>query len=287
MDKSYKFRLYPTKAQQEQIERTFGCCRFVYNRFLALGLERRKSDGSPMNFRSCLFGLKELRNTNDWLRLVNTAALKNSLNELCLNFNIAAEKANAAKNAEEASAADKSFPRMRLKKSTHQHYKVNRAWVNAEDQTARIPGLGAVPCRVSRKPEEQAFSANIYRLATGYYIVLNCADTEQHKLPKTGKSCVASVPNAFADDRDAKRIDRLKRRLSRKQKDSRNREKLNLRIQKMIERKENRENDRFHKLTSELIRENDVIKIGGELPIRFVEQLRYKAKRYGRRLQVA
>ena len=29
--KSYQFKLCPTKAQQELIERTMGCCRFVYN----------------------------------------------------------------------------------------------------------------------------------------------------------------------------------------------------------------------------------------------------------------
>ena len=29
--KSYKYRIYPNKAQKELIEKTFGCCRFVYN----------------------------------------------------------------------------------------------------------------------------------------------------------------------------------------------------------------------------------------------------------------
>jgi putative transposase len=31
MHKGYKFRLYPTKAQQEHLSRIFGCCRYVYN----------------------------------------------------------------------------------------------------------------------------------------------------------------------------------------------------------------------------------------------------------------
>ncbi|MCC0650639.1 helix-turn-helix domain-containing protein, partial [Clostridioides sp. ZZV15-6598] len=29
MEKSYKFRMYPNKKQQELINKTFGCCRFV------------------------------------------------------------------------------------------------------------------------------------------------------------------------------------------------------------------------------------------------------------------
>lgn len=36
MEHSYKFRIYPTKAQENLIQRTFGCCRFVWNHYLAL-----------------------------------------------------------------------------------------------------------------------------------------------------------------------------------------------------------------------------------------------------------
>ncbi|HGM3507480.1 TPA: helix-turn-helix domain-containing protein [Clostridioides difficile] len=31
MEKAYKFRMYPNKKQKELINKTFGCCRFVYN----------------------------------------------------------------------------------------------------------------------------------------------------------------------------------------------------------------------------------------------------------------
>lgn len=36
MELSYEYRIYPNAAQREQIARTFGCCRFVYNRALAI-----------------------------------------------------------------------------------------------------------------------------------------------------------------------------------------------------------------------------------------------------------
>ena len=35
MLKGYKYRIYPNKQQEEQIQKTFGCCRFVYNQTLA------------------------------------------------------------------------------------------------------------------------------------------------------------------------------------------------------------------------------------------------------------
>ena len=35
MKKAYKYRIYPTKEQQEYFAKTFGCCRFVRNKMLA------------------------------------------------------------------------------------------------------------------------------------------------------------------------------------------------------------------------------------------------------------
>lgn len=35
MNKAFKFRLYPTEEQEILIKKTFGCCRFIYNKMLA------------------------------------------------------------------------------------------------------------------------------------------------------------------------------------------------------------------------------------------------------------
>lgn len=34
MEKAYRYHIYPNKKQQELIQKTFGCCRFVYNYYL-------------------------------------------------------------------------------------------------------------------------------------------------------------------------------------------------------------------------------------------------------------
>jgi putative transposase len=38
ISQSYRFRIYPTKAQEEAFRQISGCCRLVYN----LGLEQRR-----------------------------------------------------------------------------------------------------------------------------------------------------------------------------------------------------------------------------------------------------
>ena len=37
--KAYKFRIYPNNYQKEIIEKTFGCCRFVYNKMLSIQIK--------------------------------------------------------------------------------------------------------------------------------------------------------------------------------------------------------------------------------------------------------
>ena len=41
---SYKFRLYPNRTQENQILRTLGCCRFVFNHYLAIRKEVYERD---------------------------------------------------------------------------------------------------------------------------------------------------------------------------------------------------------------------------------------------------
>lgn len=36
VNRAFKYRFYPTKEQKEQLAHSFGCSRFVYNRFLKL-----------------------------------------------------------------------------------------------------------------------------------------------------------------------------------------------------------------------------------------------------------
>ena len=50
MEYSYKFRIYPNITQKQQIQRTFGCCRFVFNHFLAERMEQYKQTGKQMGF---------------------------------------------------------------------------------------------------------------------------------------------------------------------------------------------------------------------------------------------
>ena len=84
MEYSYKFRLYPNQEQANLIARTFGCCRLVYNHYLAMRQEAYKSSGVTLNYYECCSDLAVLKHqeSTSWLREVDATALQASLQDL-------------------------------------------------------------------------------------------------------------------------------------------------------------------------------------------------------------
>ena len=76
MEYCYKFRLYPTKAQEKQISRNFGCCRYVYNHFLAQRQEEyRKTGKSPTRYQQDK-SLTSLKRELPWLHDADSTSLQ-------------------------------------------------------------------------------------------------------------------------------------------------------------------------------------------------------------------
>lgn len=82
MEYSYKFRIYPNKVQENLIQRTFGCCRYVFNHFLAERIEQyRQTCRAPTRFQQDK-ELTALKKSLEWLQEVDATALQASLQTL-------------------------------------------------------------------------------------------------------------------------------------------------------------------------------------------------------------
>ena len=80
MLKSYKYRIYPTKEQEEQINKTFGCSRFVYNKTLAYRKEKYEKEKVSVSKIDCNnYCNRELKKEYEWLKEVDKFALTNAL----------------------------------------------------------------------------------------------------------------------------------------------------------------------------------------------------------------
>lgn len=82
MEKAYKFRLYPTKAQQELMLKTFGCARFVYNQTLAARKDAYTAGKASLSRNDCVKLLPGLKEQYPWLREVDSTALQSSVKNM-------------------------------------------------------------------------------------------------------------------------------------------------------------------------------------------------------------
>ena len=82
MERGYKFRIYPTPAQEILIAKTLGCCRYVRNHYLDLRKERHATEKKNMGYHACCKDLTSLKKNLPWLNEVDSTALQSSLQDL-------------------------------------------------------------------------------------------------------------------------------------------------------------------------------------------------------------
>ena len=92
MLKAYKYRLYPNKEQEILIQKTFGCCRFVYNQTLSYRKEMYETQKESMGRIDCNnWKNRVLKVRYDWLKEVDKFALDNAI-VICLAGMTASQK---------------------------------------------------------------------------------------------------------------------------------------------------------------------------------------------------
>ena len=89
MIKSYKIRIYPTKQQEELIWKHIGCCRFIYNYFLAENIKNYEAGNKYSGHFGMIRELTDVKKNKDFLSEVSTSSLQiilGDLNDAYQNF---------------------------------------------------------------------------------------------------------------------------------------------------------------------------------------------------------
>jgi putative transposase len=187
VEKRYNFRIYPNAAQESLIQKSFGCCRFVYNRYLAKRTEAYEKEHRLLGLNECCKDLTSLKQEKgmEWLAEADSNALLVSLKELDRAYRAFFRRVRAGGEAP-------GFPKYRSKKgrSTYTSRKnIKRQNIAIEENAIKLPKLGRVRCRVSRIPEGRILSATVIQNPSGkYFVSVCCTEAPIRPLQKTGRS---------------------------------------------------------------------------------------------------
>ena len=276
--KAYKFRIYPTKEQEILIAKTFGCSRFVFNHFLAKWDETYKAIGKGLSYGSCSKEIPMLKQEFDWLKEVDSHSLQSSVKHLIDAYDRFFKKQNGR-------------PRFKSKRNLVQSYKTNIEKKNQLSEVSivgnklKLPRLKWVRFANSRQVVGRILNATIRRNASGKYFVSLLVEQEIHELPKTGSSigvdvglkhfAVLSDGMVYKNDRYfrtlEKKLAREQRKLSRRQlialnkkiklSEAKNYQKQKRKVARIHEKIANKRTDFLHKVSTEIVKNHDVIGI--------------------------
>lgn len=265
MLKAYKYRIYPNKEQKVQIAKTFGCCRFVYNQTLAYRKDVYEKEKKSVSKTDCNnYCNRELKKKYEWLKDVDKFALTNAV----YNMDFAYQK---------FFKEYAGYPKFKSKHDSRKSYTTNftngNIEVDFEKRKIKLPKLKTVKAKLHREFKGKIKSVTVSQVPSGKYFVSVLVETEHVEIPYTEGNigldlgikdlCTTSNGKKYQNPKTIKKYEKklakLQRELAHKEKGGSNYYKQKKRIALCHEKIRNTRRDYLHKISHEIISENQVI----------------------------
>ena len=268
--RAYKFRLYPTEEQKLLIHKTFGCSRFIYNYYL----NYQKENGVQKSFDLCK-DLKELENQHEYLKEVDSCALRCSIFDLEDAYNNFFAKRSGYPNFK--SKFNRQSYRTSCIRGTYKGKEYSNIEVDLLTRNIKLPKLGKVKIKGFRdkdKIEGKIVNATISRETTNKYYVSVLVE-EDILIDKVTPTTIVGIDLGIKDlvitsdgikygnekilTKYEKRLKKLQRKLSRQEKGSKNYLKTKEKIARIHAKIKNYRKHYLNDIANEIVDDHDII----------------------------
>ncbi len=244
--KGYKYRIYPNKEQEELINKTFGCVRFIYNKMLE---DRKKTyekykENKEESKRQKYSTPAKYKKEYPWLKEVDSLALANAQIDLNNAYNKFFQEPKTG------------YPKFKSKHKDRLSYTTNnqKGTIRIIDKNhIRVPKLKDIKTKIHRQiPEESKIKSATIETVIG----LDYSSTSLY-IDSEGKSGEYPRYYRIAEEK----LKREQRKLSKRKKDSKNKEKQRRKVAKLHEKVANQRKDYLHKISRQIANAYDVVVI--------------------------
>jgi len=303
INKAFKFRIYPNNTQKQFLAQSFGCARFIYNRFLRQRIDYYAETGKGLTYPDNANALTQLKKLPEfeWLNDINSQSLQQALRNLDVAYhNFFNKKAK--------------FPNFK-KKSNKQSFSVPQNF-SIHDNELDIPKCKGIKIKLHRDIEGTIKSITISKTPSGKYFASVLCELDIPEPIYSGNEIgIDYGVKAFITTSDGNIIEspkflrkselklkQLSRSFSKKQPNAKNRYKAQKLLARQHDKVSNQRQDFLNKLSKRLVCDNQAIYIES-LAIRnmiqnhclaksisdsgwntFVNMLKYKGVWYGCRI---
>lgn len=269
INKAYKFRMYPNTSQQELINKTVGCTRFIYNKMLETKLNNPSLSRFDLNKE-----IPKLYKEYPFLKEVDSTSLRCAVKDLSEGFN--AYYARIGEQPRFKKKGSKNSYRTNFITSEYKGTIYENIKLDLIKRTIKLPKLKEVSIRGYRNLSNlpgRIINATIEKVANKYYVSL-CVEEEiepidnkeitavgidvgVHSLVVTSDGEEYGNPKYLT--KYEKKLKGLSRSLSRKQRGSKNYYKAKMKLQEVYRKLGNARKKKIEEIISKITKDNDII----------------------------
>lgn len=268
MLKTYKYKLYPTKAQKQMMHETTFLCSLAYNQSLAQRKEAWEKEKKSITCYDQIKQLPDMREKDIRYQSVHSQVLQDTVSRVDKSFQNFFRRIKTGEKKV-------GYPRFKSARRYDSFtYPQSGFKLSSDGKKLTLSKIGEVKIKLHRKIEGKIKTLTIRRQADGWFVCFSC-EVESNLLPSTGKVvgvdvglenfAITSDGEFFPPIKDLrkseKKIKRAQREVARRKKGSKRRKKSVWRLKHAHLRVANKRRDTHHKVARKLIQRYDLIAI--------------------------